>query len=72
MKSYKELTEKDILLEISKKLDYLIALTSVSGKEKDEQIKILCSNFNEYEIANILNIPRTTVQSAKKRLKIKK
>jgi len=39
--SKKEKTEKDILLELSEKLDLLILLTSLIGKNKDNQKKIL-------------------------------
>ena len=37
----KEKSEKEILQEINEKLDLLILLTSLNGKSKEEQIKIL-------------------------------
>ena len=39
------MNEEEILKEISKKLDLLILLTSLNGKSKEEQKKIL-KNYN--------------------------
>lgn len=69
MKSNKELTEKDILLEISRKLDYLIAGISVVGKPKSDQILQLKDNFSSYDLSKILNIPAKTIQGTIKRNK---
>jgi hypothetical protein len=39
----KEKTERDLLSEVSEKLDKVIALLAINGKEQDEQIAILRS-----------------------------
>ena len=60
--STKKLTEIEVLMDISKKLDYLITLFSVQGKEKEEQIKIMVSyGFSNSQISKLLGIPKGTV-----------
>ena len=39
--SKKEKSEKELLEEISSKLDKLIGISAIQGKEKDDQIRIL-------------------------------
>jgi hypothetical protein len=47
-------TEKQILEEINEKLDKLIALNAIQGKNKQEQIKILSSlGFTNVEISRL-------------------
>ncbi len=41
MASPKEKSEKELLKEISEKLDKLIGILAIQGKNKDEQIRIL-------------------------------
>ena len=57
-----QLTEISVLLEISKKLDDLITLFAVQGKEKDDQIKIMVSKgYSNSQISVLLGIPKGTV-----------
>lgn len=57
-------TEISVLLEISKKLDDLITLFAVQGKEKDDQIKIMVSKgYSNSQISVLLGIPKGTVDS---------
>jgi len=39
----KEITEKDILIEMNKKLDRLIGILATQDKDRDEKIRILVS-----------------------------
>lgn len=56
------MNEIDILSEISKKLDRLIALTAIDGKERDNQISILSSlGYTNVEISIFTGIPKGTV-----------
>jgi Holliday junction resolvasome RuvABC DNA-binding subunit len=55
-------TEKQILLEISEKLDKMLAVTAVQGKSKEEQIKILVAlGYSNTEISELTAIPLGTV-----------
>ena len=57
-----EKTEKEILLEISDKLDKLIGLSAIQGKTKEEQIKILHQlGFTSKAIGMFTGIPEGTV-----------
>ena len=57
-------TELTVLLEISKKLDDLITLFAVQGKERDDQIKIMVSKgYSNSQISVLLGIPKGTVDS---------
>lgn len=69
-KSEKENTT--YLSEISEKLDYIIALLMVNGKERNEQIKVLVEmNFTNSKISKILGIPKGTVDSVRAKQKNK-
>ncbi len=58
----KELTEADILSRIEDKLDDLITLLIIQGKEKEEQIKIMVGReYSNSQIADLLGIPKGTV-----------
>lgn len=74
-KGRKELTEKEILMEISKKLSQLLAINAMQGKEKDSQVNILTSaGFTNSEISALLDIPKGTVdfiRTKKKKTKSK-
>jgi hypothetical protein len=65
-------SELDLLIEIDDKLNTLIAVIAIQGKERDEQIKILASSglSNSY-ISSLLGIPKGTVDfiRAKKKKK---
>ena len=51
-----------ILNEISTKLDKLIAITVIQGKERDTQIRILASlGVSNSEISKLIGIPKGTV-----------
>ncbi len=57
-------SEKDLLLEISKKLDRLIGILAIQGKDRDEKIKILVSlGFSNSEISRLIGVPKGTVDS---------
>lgn len=60
-KQTKEKTEKELLQEISNKMDLLILLNSLQGKSKDEQKKIL-KNYkrplSKRELESITGIDR--------------
>lgn len=57
----KELSERDILQEISEKIDLLILIASLQGKSKEEQKKIL-KNYegplSKRDLERITNINR--------------
>jgi len=55
--SEKEKTEKDLLAEISQKLDKIIALLAIQGKDENTQIRILKKlGFDAEEIGKLLGI----------------
>jgi DNA-directed RNA polymerase specialized sigma24 family protein len=57
-------TERDLLLEISKKLDRLIGILAIQGKDRDEKIRILVSlGFSNSEISRLIGVPKGTVDS---------
>ena len=57
-------SEIELLKEISSKLDDLIAIFVVQGKEKEEQIKIMVNNgYSNSKISKLLVIPKGTVDS---------
>ncbi len=65
-----EKREKQILEDISEKLDKLIALTAIQGKTKVDQIKILASlGFTNVEISKLMGIPKGTVDSTRAKFK---
>jgi predicted nucleic acid-binding protein len=60
-KQIKERTENEILEEISQKLDLLIFVQSLQGKERIEQIKILKNykgNLSKRELEKVTGIDR--------------
>ena len=62
----KEKSEKELLEEISKKLDKLIGILAIQGKDKDEQIKILKKlKFTSEETGNLLGLTDTAVRMRK-------
>jgi DNA-directed RNA polymerase specialized sigma24 family protein len=68
----KEKTERDILLEISEKLDRLIGILAVQGKDRDEKISILVSlGFSNAEIGKLIGVPKGTVDSIRAKSKKK-
>lgn len=67
----KHSTEKELLQEICTKLDKLIGISAIQGKEEDDQIKILVSlGYTNSEISRLAHIPKGTVDT--KRAKHKK
>lgn len=63
-------TERDILIEISNKLDKLIGISAIHGKSKDEQVKILTLlGFSNGEISMTTGIPKGTVDSIRSKIK---
>ncbi len=68
----KEKSEIDLLESINSKLDDLIAIMMIQGKEKEDQVRILVDNgFTSRNIGLILGIPKRTVEGIRAR-KIKK
>lgn len=65
--------EIEVLKEISRKLDDLVTLFSVQGKEKEEQIRIMVSNgYSNSQIAKLLGLPKGTVDSIRAKFQKKK
>ena len=65
--------EIDLLIEISEKLDNLISLLLVQGKEKEEQIQILVNRaFSNSRISQLLGIPKGTVDTIRAKQSKKK
>ncbi len=63
-------SELDLLGEISGKLDDLIAITIVQGKEKEEQIKILVERgYSNSAIGELLGIPKGTIDGIRAKAK---
>lgn len=53
----KEKSEKELLEEISKKLDKIIAILAIQGKDEDDQIRILKRlGFMADEIGKLLGV----------------
>ncbi len=66
-------TELELLSEISAKLDQLISLSLIQGKEKEEQISILVERgYSNSNIASLLSIPKGTVDFIRAKQKKKK
>lgn len=58
----KEKTERDLLLEISEKLDRLIGILAVQNKDRDDKVNILASlGFSNAEISKLIGVPKGTV-----------
>ena len=54
--------ELEILTRIEDKLDDLITLLIIQGKDKEEQIKIMVAReYSNSQIAELLGIPKGTV-----------
>jgi hypothetical protein len=61
-----ERTEGELLLEISHKLDILIGMTAIQGKEPKAQIKILTKlGLSSREIGGLLNIHPDSVRHSR-------
>ncbi len=57
-----EKTEKELLKEISEKLDKLIAMSAIQRKEEEKQTRILRSlGFTYEEISKLTGIPKGTL-----------
>lgn len=65
-------TKIELLKEICIKLDDLISLFAVQGKEKEEQIKIMVNNgYSNSKISKLIGIPKGTVDSIRANFKKK-
>ena len=61
MTAKKEKTEKELLGEMNQKLDLLVIVTALNGKEKKEQIKILRTYkgpFSKRDLEKITGVDR--------------
>lgn len=65
-----EKTEKHLLMEISEKLDKLLGVIAIRGKNKYEQVKVLASlGFTNKEISDLTAIPKGTVDGIRAKSK---
>lgn len=65
-----EKTEKDVLMEISQKLDRLIGILAIQDKDRDDKISILVSlGFSNSEISKLIGVPKGTVDSIRAKRK---
>ena len=65
-----EKTERQLLAEISEKLDNLIGIVAIQGRDKEEQVKILTSlEFSNALISKVAGIPKGTVDGIRIRVK---
>lgn len=65
-----EKTERQLLMEISEKLDKLIGIFAIQGKNRDEQIKVLVSlGFTNAEISKLTGMPKGTVDTIRAKSK---
>jgi hypothetical protein len=68
----KEITEKDLLFEINKKLEKLIGILAIQRKDRDEKIKTLASlGFSNSDISKIISVPKGTVDVVRAKSKKK-
>jgi len=63
-------SEKQILLEISEKLDKLLGVTAIQGKSKEDQVKVLVSlGFSNSDISALTAMPKGTVDTIRAKQK---
>jgi DNA-directed RNA polymerase specialized sigma24 family protein len=56
--------EIDLLQDMNRKLDTLIAITAIQGKERDEKVMTLAGlGFTNVDICQLLGIPKGTVDT---------
>jgi hypothetical protein len=59
-------SERDLLADIDHKLDQLVGLMAVQGKDQDTQIAILYGlGFDSFFIGRLLGVPPPTVRKKK-------
>ena len=59
-------SEKELLEEISGKLDKIMGVLAIQGKEEDSQIRILKNQgFNSEEVGKLVGLKETTVRMRK-------
>jgi hypothetical protein len=59
-----------LLEDLNKKMDSLVALTAVQGKDRDNQIKILAGlEFTNLSISKFLGVPKGTVDTIRAKMK---
>ena len=64
MRSKKDLSEKQLLEQISDKLDRLILVVALQARPKEEQIKHLSKlGYSNAEMATMLAIPKGTIDA---------
>lgn len=70
MKQTKHVNQIDYLADINDKLDTIVALLKINGKERDDQIKILVNmEFSNSQISKLLDIPKGTVDTIRAKQK---
>lgn len=66
MKKTNKKSERELLEEISKKLDKLIGILAIQGKNEDEQIRILkVLGFTSKQTGNLVGIEESTIRHRK-------
>lgn len=68
-----DISDFELLKEISNKLSQLIDIIPLQGKEKDEQIKLLVNKgYSNGDISYLLGIPKGTIDSIRASFKKKR
>ncbi|MCH7964389.1 MAG: hypothetical protein IH852_10690 [Bacteroidetes bacterium] len=63
-------SDNELLIEINSKLNTLVALSAIQGKERDDKIKILSGlEFTNVEISKLLGIPKGTIDGVRAKKK---
>ena len=63
-------SDNELLIEINSKLNTLVALRAIQGKERDDKIKILSGlEFTNVEISKLLGIPKGTIDGVRAKKK---
>jgi len=66
----KQKNEIGLLQDINKKLDMLVALTAIQGKDRDDKVVTLAGlRYTNLDIANLLGIPKGTVDGIRAKKK---
>jgi hypothetical protein len=67
------MTEAELLVDIGRKLDKLIALAAIQGKEEEKQLSILnAMKFTDKEVSIFMGIPVGALKMRRHRKRNKK
>ena len=68
----KSKTELEVLAEISDKLDRLIAVTAIQGRDEEDQIRILYElGYDSFKIGPLVGLSPDVVRKRKGKLKLR-